>query len=308
MCLQQTNPLRCGHRPLLVLAPNYKQQLLREHLCYAFATGGDQYSFQPPLKASISPLYLRFVCASSTSALADTHVLRQYQVASLLPKPGSASKREDALQAGVSTASSITTERTTIQWSMHASGSVFAMDANRYLARPGPSLLPGCAVVAAITWFHDQERMQRLRGTGLLPPEGTTWGRVDVGHLDAPSLRTHHPCRSGVATSGPPHSCHKKVDDRILPLSVKSSPLGLTEGLSSELGGGSTGRPTEAAHRCAAPTSLKVPPQAEVLTCRGTSPAGFVGDIEERSTGGTCCQGAAHSLCDCDSDPFALHN
>lgn len=71
---------------------------------------------------------------------------------------------------------------------------MFAIDGDAYLARPGPSLLPGCATVAAATWYHDAGRMARLAATGHLPPEGSTWGRVDLSAApdEAPEATPAH--------------------------------------------------------------------------------------------------------------------
>jgi diphthamide synthase (EF-2-diphthine--ammonia ligase) len=61
-----------------------------------------------------------------------------------------------------------------------ATGSVFAVDGNQYLARPGPSLLPGAAAVAAAVWHADPARRTALMATGLVPAEGVMWGHIDV--------------------------------------------------------------------------------------------------------------------------------
>jgi hypothetical protein len=57
---------------------------------------------------------------------------------------------------------------------------VFAVDGNRFLARPGPALVQGAAAVAAATWHRDSVRRATLEKTGLLPEEGVMWGRVEV--------------------------------------------------------------------------------------------------------------------------------
>jgi iron complex transport system substrate-binding protein len=50
---------------------------------------------------------------------------------------------------------------------------VWALDGNRYLARPGPSLLEATAVLAYCLWQHVPECLQALRASGLLPADIT---------------------------------------------------------------------------------------------------------------------------------------
>eukprot|EP00892_Ulva_mutabilis_P006155 jgi/Ulvmu1/3911/UM018_0134.1 len=59
-------------------------------------------------------------------------------------------------------------------------GCVFAVDGNRYLARPGPSLAQGAAAVAAAIWHDDPVRTCALAATGLVPEKGAMWDKVDV--------------------------------------------------------------------------------------------------------------------------------
>jgi ABC-type hemin transport system substrate-binding protein len=57
-------------------------------------------------------------------------------------------------------------------------GRLFAMDGNRTLSRPGPSLVEGAAAVAACAWYDDEARMRALQDTECLPAEDVIWGKL----------------------------------------------------------------------------------------------------------------------------------
>lgn len=59
-------------------------------------------------------------------------------------------------------------------------GRVFAMDGNRTLSRPGPSLVEGAAAVAACLWYDESVRRAALERTGCVPQEGEVWAKLNL--------------------------------------------------------------------------------------------------------------------------------
>ena len=57
---------------------------------------------------------------------------------------------------------------------------IYAIDGNRTLSRPGPSLVEGTAAVAACLWDGDERRQGALRATGCLPARGTIWDSLQL--------------------------------------------------------------------------------------------------------------------------------
>jgi iron complex transport system substrate-binding protein len=57
-------------------------------------------------------------------------------------------------------------------------GWVYALDGNRYFARPSPSLAEGAAVLARVIHDADATLVSRLQGLDFLPREGEAWARA----------------------------------------------------------------------------------------------------------------------------------
>ncbi len=57
-------------------------------------------------------------------------------------------------------------------------GRLYALDGNRYFARPAPSLAVGAAVLARVIHDGQAPLVQRLEALGFLPPEGEAWSKI----------------------------------------------------------------------------------------------------------------------------------
>ncbi|HEU5074015.1 MAG TPA: DUF5522 domain-containing protein [Polyangiaceae bacterium] len=57
-------------------------------------------------------------------------------------------------------------------------GRVYALDGNRYYARPAPSLAEGAAVLARVIHAENAGVVERLGQLGWMPAEGVAWARV----------------------------------------------------------------------------------------------------------------------------------
>lgn len=80
-------------------------------------------------------------------------------------------------------------------------GRVYALDGNRYYARPAPSLAEGSAVLARVIHAQSQKVVQRLEqlrheGSRWLPAEGVAWTRVAAAALPVRVARSSAPTSS----------------------------------------------------------------------------------------------------------------
>jgi hypothetical protein len=63
-------------------------------------------------------------------------------------------------------------------------GQVFAVDANRYFARPSPALAEGTAILARCAHANNAAVVDRVSAIGFLPEYGFSWEKVDLSLLD----------------------------------------------------------------------------------------------------------------------------
>ena len=77
-------------------------------------------------------------------------------------------------------------------------GRLYALDGNRYFARPAPSLAVGAAVLARVIHDGQAPLVQRLEALGFLPPEGEAWCKVAA----APVSRVARAACSLMSVSG----------------------------------------------------------------------------------------------------------
>jgi iron complex transport system substrate-binding protein len=76
-------------------------------------------------------------------------------------------------------------------------GRLYALDGNRYYARPAPSLAEGSLVLARVIHAGNAKLVERLEGLDFLPAEGVAWARASV-----PSNPPGAPASKGEETPG----------------------------------------------------------------------------------------------------------